>query len=366
MSLVAFSPISGQQHTGRYDGQHITAVPRRTAQSVTPNLLRDLKPFIDLDDELDEEELLRLLTQDGVELSEEARDILRKIKKRKKRGRERDAEQSEEEFLQLLAQLDEQDAVPVADLPRNDITPLLPPVLTMARQAPRPEGSFLTPPSPPPPRPSRPVRPARAQEEDDISSLSRAGKLGLAMVAMAPSKHAAMKVARDLESFSSEVLAEVKRFGTRFVVVEPHQAFTEVKIGGMYLFGAGEKTADGRPWSVVRGVYSSKRRMICIGEEQLDESSRTGRSTVRHEFAHAYEHYWSDKRQRRQPLSVELWYRFEKTRTAFVTAYASTQPAEYFAESVEAFFAPSLREHLRHGDPEMFAYLAELFGGGLY
>jgi hypothetical protein len=351
---VAFSPISGNQHSGRYDGQHITSVPRRTAQSVTPNLLRDLKPFIDLDDEAEVEELLRRLTLDGVELSEEARDILRKLKKRKKRGSEREAEQSEEEFLQLLAQLDEQDVVPLAELPRKDVTPYLPPVLTLSNYSPLIEES----------RPA-PLRP-KPQEEDDISSLNRAGKLGLAMVAVAPSKHAAMKVARDLEPFSPEILSEVKRFGTRFVVVEPHVAFTEVMIGGLYLFGAGEKTADGRPWSVVRGVYSSKRRMICIGQEQLDESSRSGRSTVRHEFAHAYEDCWSQKRQRRNPLSVELWYRFEQTRRGFVTAYASTQPAEYFAESVEAFFAPNLREQLRQVDPEMFAYLTELLGDGLH
>jgi Mlc titration factor MtfA (ptsG expression regulator) len=87
---------------------------------------------------------------------------------------------------------------------------------------------------------------------------------------------------------------------------------------------------------------------------------------VRHEFAHAYEDCWSQKRQRRNPLSVELWYRFEQTRRGFVTAYASTQPAEYFAESVEAFFAPNLREQLRQVDPEMFAYLTELLGDGLH
>ncbi len=95
-------------------------------------------------------------------------------------------------------------------------------------------------------------------------------------------------------------------------------------------------------------------------------SARTGRSTVRHELAHAYEHFWSDKRQRRQPLSVELWYRFEKTRKGFITAYASTQPAEDFAESVEAFFAPNLREQLRLADPDMFAHLHGMLGGGTY
>lgn len=364
MALVAFSPISGNQHSGRFEGQHITAVPRRTAQSVTPNLLRDLKPFIDLDDEIDEEELLRLLTLDEVELSEEARDILRKLKKKKKRGREREAEQSEQEFLELLARLDEEEMTPLAELPRKDITPSLPPVLMFGHNSPLLLDDSQPPASTPTPAaPRRPVR--KTQDEDDISSLSRAGKLGLAMVAIAPSKASAMKVARDLEAFGPEILAEVKRFGTRVVVVEPHVAFSEVKLAGLYLFGAGEKTADGRPWSVVRGVYSSKRRMICLGEEQLDESSRTGRSTVRHEFAHAYEHVWSDKRQRRQPLSVELWYRFERTRKGFVTAYASTQPAEYFAESVEAFFAPGLRDQLMMADPDMFAYLREMFGGGL-
>ena len=351
---MAFSPISGPNNFGRYDGQHIQAVPRQKTESIAPNLLRDLKPFIDIDDdELDPEELLRLLTLDEVELSEEARDILRKLKKRqKKRGREREAEQNEEEFLQLLAQLDEQELTPVADLPVKDVTPYLPPVLTLSTHGPLVQES----------RPAV-VAPRPKPAEDDISQLTRAGKLALAMVAIAPDKKQAMKVARDLEVFGAELLGEVKRFGTRIVVVGARTAFTEIEIAGVRLFGAGEKTFDGRPWSVVRGVYSSKRRIICLGEELLDESRRTGRSTVRHEFAHAYEDAWSKKRQRRQPLSVELWYRFEKSRKSFVSAYASTQPAEYFAESVEAYFAPGLRDTLMAGDPEMFAFLGELFGG---
>lgn len=358
MTLVAFSPISGNQHSGHFQGQHITAVPRRQAHSVTPNVLRDLKPFIDLDEEIDEEELLRLLTLDEVDLSEEARDILRKLKKKKKRGREREAEQSEQEFLQLLAQIDDQEMVPVAELPRNDVTPFLPPVLTLSNYSPLIEEA----------RPAALPTLSRRREldEDDISSLTRAGKIGLAMVAVAPSKSLAMKVARDLEPFGADLLSEVKRFGTRFVVVEPHVKFTDVQIAGMYLFGAGEKTSDGRPWSVVRGVYSSKRRMICLGAEVLDESSISGNSTVRHEFAHAYEHTWSEKRQRIHPLSVELWYRFESSRQGFVTPYAATKPAEYFAESVEAFFAPGMRDQLRRLDPGMFSYLSELFSNGLY
>lgn len=357
---MAFSPISGNSRAGQFDAGHVGSVVRQRAQSVAPNVLRDLKPFIDLDDEIDEEELLRLLTLDEVELSEEARDILRKIKKRKKRSRERHHEQTEEEFLGLLARLDAEAAVPVADLPQKDITPSLPPILTLMNYAPA-----LEPPphrvAPSAPRPSRAPSPTPSSD-DDISSLSRAGKLGLAMVAVAPSKSLAMKVARDLEPFGAEILTEVKRFGTRFVIVEPHVAFDQVKIGGLYLFGSGEKTSDGRPWSIVRGMYSSKRRVICVGAELLDQSIQSNRSTVRHEFAHAYEHTWGDKRQRRQPLSVELWYRFAATRQAFISHYASTKPAEYFAESVEALFAPSSSSALRDADPEMYRYLRELFG----
>ena len=352
MEVVSFNPISGPNFGG-YQSQHLKAVPRQKTESVAPNVLRNLKSFIDLDDELDEEELLRLLTLDEVELSEEARDILRKVKRRRKRGRDRDQDQTEQEFLELLAQLEDKDPTgsgAVAKLDSQTVSkPFLPPVIQLSNYSPLMDVQRPTP------------KPTPAADENDISSLTRAGKIGLAMVAIAPSKTSAMKVARDLEVFGSEILTEVKRFGTRIVVVEPRKAFTEIQIGGTMLFGVGEKTFDGRSWSVVRGVYSSKRRIICLGEELLDESQRSGQSTVRHEFAHAYEDVWSKKRQRRQPMSVELWYRFEKTRKSFISAYASTQPAEYFAESVEAYFAPNVRDKLRSGDPEMYAYLGELF-----
>ena len=102
--------------------------------------------------------------------------------------------------------------------------------------------------------------------------------------------------------------------------------------------------------------------MIVLGEELLDESRRSGRSVVRHEFAHAYEDAWSSKRARRFPLGVELWYRFEKTRKAFITPYAASKPAEYFAESVEAFCDPILRDKLQQADPAMYDYLGRLLG----
>lgn len=349
---MASNSIQGP-NLGRYQPQHMQVAPRHFAESVAPNVLRDLKSKYELDlDDLDVEELLALLTRDEVELSEEAMDLLLKHKKKKKRGRGRHRDDNEEEFLQLLDQLEEQEVRSVIEIPSNHSPqPFLPPVIQLSNYSPLMEQNR------PQPTPS-----SAAQDDDGFLRLNRAGRIAMAMVAICPSKDSAKKVAKDLEVFGSEVLAEVKRFGTRIIVVPPNEPITSVKLGSLYLFGAGEKTHDGRDWSGVRGAYSSKRRVIVLGEELLDESRRSGRSVVRHEFAHAYEDAWSKKRKRKFPLGVELWYRFEKTRKSFISDYASTKPAEYFAESVEAYCNPNLKSRLQQADPEMYQYIHELFG----
>jgi hypothetical protein len=62
---------------------------------------------------------------------------------------------------------------------------------------------------------------------------------------------------------------------------------------------------------------------------------------------------------------VERWHGDGKPNT-FERAYAMTSPAEYFAETSEAFFSrndyfPFTREELKRHDPEMFALLARLW-----
>ena len=211
---------------------------------------------------------------------------------------------------------------------------------------------------------NRPTRKSSSQadsEDDDYLRLSRPGRLAMSLVVDCPSKQSAKKVAKDLEVFGSDVITEVKKFGTRILVLPPSRSISTVKLGGLFLFGPGEKTHDGRDWSTVRGAYSAKRQVMVLGEELLDESRRSGRSVVRHEFAHAYEDAWSKKRHRKFPLGVELWYRFEKTRKGFISEYASTKPAEYFAESVEAFCDSHHRQRLRAADPDMYQYISELF-----
>ena len=90
MIYVASNRINGL-NLGKYDPQHIRVAPRQFAESVAPNVLKDLKNKYELDlDDLDVEELLRLLTQDEVELSEEALDLLlKRRKKKKKRSRKK-------------------------------------------------------------------------------------------------------------------------------------------------------------------------------------------------------------------------------------------------------------------------------------
>lgn len=349
---MASNRINGL-NLGRYDPQHLRVAPRHFAESVAPNVLKDLKSKYELDlEDLDVEELLALLTRDELELSEEAMDLLRKAKgRKKKRGRGRHQDDSEEAFLELLDQLEEQEVkqpvvIPSLDAPK----PFLPPVIQLSNYSPMMEQN----------RPA-PSAGSSSDDEDDYLKLSRAGRIAMSLVAICPSKKSAKKVAKDLEIFGPRVLEEVKRFGTRIIVVASHEPITNVKLGGLFLFGPGEKTHDGRDWSQVRGAYSGKRHVIVLGEELLDQSRKSGRSVVRHEFAHAYEDAWSRKRQRKFPLGVELWYRFEKTRKAFISEYASTKPAEYFAESVEAFCCPERKKTLYAADADMYNYISELF-----
>ena len=348
---MASNSINGP-NLGRYNPQHLRVTPRGNYESVAPNVLRDLKNKYDLDiEDLDVEELLALLTRDEVELSEEAMDLLLKHKKKKKkRGRGRHRDDSEEAFLELLDQLEEQDVRPPVVPVNPEEKPFLPPVITLSSYSPAAEAN----------RPQRSSS-TSASDDDDFLRLGKAGRIAISMIAECPSKKSAKKVAKDLEVFGTEVLSEVKRFGTGIIVVNPQRSIASVKLGGLFLFGPGEKTHDGRDWSGVRGAYSAKRRVIVLGEELLDESRRSGRSVVRHEFAHAYEDAWSKKRQRKFPLGVELWYRFEKSRKAFISEYASTKPAEYFAESVEAFCDSDHRQRLRAADPEMYEYISQLF-----
>ena len=334
---------------GRYDAQHIGHVQREIARSVKPNVLRQLE-----NDDLSEEALERLLNEDLVELSDEAKSLLKQLRvqrKSKKRNQDDVLEAPRKDFLALLAgleelrkQVEENDLEEAGLKPEEKPKPFLPPVLMLSQHQPRP--------------PSAPTPNRLGATRSNTQWLNRAGEIAKKMIAIAPRPELRDQVAYEMQAFGEPILSQMKQFGIRVVILGRNTPLTELRINGMHVVAPSEKTFDGRPWSIVRGLYDQSRRMLVVGEELLQSSEG---SVVHHELAHAYDHFFMEKNHRRQPLSVQLWNSFRDERTGLVSAYAGTNPAEYFAESVEAFFHPLQREQLRQRDGRLYDYLVQLF-----
>lgn len=336
----------------RYDAQHIGHVQREIARSVKPNLLRQLE-----DEDLDEQTLHRLLSEDLVDLSPEAKELLRNLhKQRTKRNGKTDSkgEQKNADFMSLLSGLEEL-RKEVEERQKDDDNeaffrrgePFVPPQLILSQHVPLPPGAAR-----------RSWDGTGAAGGAGRRSLNGAGLLAKKLVAYAPRPELREIFAEELQVFGQAIIGQVKQFGVRAIILERNRALTDIKINGMMVVAPSERTADGRPWGMVRGLYCTDRRLFVVGEELLGLGVR---STARHEFAHAYDHVFSEKNGRRMPLSVQLWNSFRQKRAGLVSDYAGVNPAEYFAESVEAFFQEGARDALRQQDPQMFDYLHQLF-----
>lgn len=328
--------VRGPNHGGRYDAQHIQHVQRQIARSVKPNLLRELE------EDLDPETLLKLLTQDDIELSEEAMEYLRKLRRRlkRKKRRQNEEEEEDEDFAALVGNLEELRREADAELDKQlpdplEAKPFIPPVIQLSGN---PMG--------------------RPRAAGSLVPQSRAAQLVERMIYHAPSRESRHKIMRELEVFGESMIETVRRNGVAIIILSRRMSLAELKIKNMYVVGRGEKTFDGRDWSVVRGLYDNGRSLLVVGEELLGQP---GRSTARHEFAHAYDHIYSKVRRRVLPLSVELWNANADQRTGLVSDYAGTNPAEYFAESVEAYFEQGGRALLQRIDPKMYLFLSDLF-----
>ncbi|GMU51121.1 MAG: hypothetical protein AMXMBFR33_02670 [Candidatus Xenobia bacterium] len=332
--------IRGPNFQG-YDAAHIGAVQRELARSVKPNVLRQLET---LDDE---QKLHYLLTTDTLDLSPDAREYLYKLRKRMRdEGKSKGfAYSSKQDFEALLSGLESYRE----DLQREEYEgqqeelpsePVFPSIIQLSSYVPRQPGA-----------------PTTAGSESGSSSSPTAEVLQK-MIRHAPSGEARNKIVRELEPMGLTIVQKMKQWGLNVIVLEKQMALTDLTIKGMKVVAPGERTFDGRPWSVVRGLYDQSRRLLVVGEELLGNQ---GRSAARHEFAHAYDHYVQDKESRTHPLSVQLYNRFARERSGKVSQYAEVNPQEWFAESVEAFFEAGARDILRHKDPLMFDYLTQLF-----
>jgi toxin lethal factor len=131
----------------------------------------------------------------------------------------------------------------------------------------------------------------------------------------------------------------LRRFGTRVEILDDHEF-------------------EGRYGKREAGHYIYRFRLIHIRHSCLFD---TRGSVVLHELGHAIDHLISSLCNGGYHASVKLWHWFAPQRKGFVTKYASTKPAEYLAESVEAYFIRDNYRRLKRIDPAMFVFLDDLF-----
>ncbi|MDQ7825534.1 MAG: hypothetical protein RDV48_22230 [Candidatus Eremiobacteraeota bacterium] len=331
----------------KYDSQHLQVSRRLQAESVKPNVFK----------EVDEDVARALLMTDLVALSPEAREILRKLKKhldsRKERGF---VEGKEEDFNSLLGGLKSLREAIYEQEEEEEENEGKGKKKKEKQLFQKKDGKYIIPLSGPQKTETSGTQASQTREAAGGSSRIR-DIVESIVVQDAPSLQKSL-VGRELEALGEKMITYVKSFGVHIIVLEKNSNLTQRKVKGMMIVAPGERTFDGRRWEEVRGIYCQDRRLIVVGEELLGMRNH---SAIRHEFAHAFDHAFTSRNRRRLPLSVQLWNWFEKERKALPSQYAATNPAEYFAESVDAYFIPEGRAYLERNDPQMCEYLTTLF-----
>lgn len=179
------------------------------------------------------------------------------------------------------------------------------------------------------------------------------------MVSYSPSEHLTELMFRELEALGEVLISECQEFGIGLIIFEKYRNLTEIKINDVHPFPPGTKVRDGRGWDVVRGAYNPQHRMMFMAEELI--TGIPGGVTI-HEFGHAYDHAWMATNDMQFPFSVFLWNQFYHE-GMFISEYASTQPKEYFAESLEAYFNPKKKDILKKCDPRMYGFIKNIIAG---
>lgn len=313
---------------GAYDARHIQALRGEWARSIKPNTFQDASEAVQL--------ALALAGIDIIELSDEAKLLLKKWRKAEGTNLE------EINWLALLAELKRA---------RNGSK-------SQTRADENSELNFVTLPIMLPPLPEVPPRDNKREKQRKASEESEIRRTLSAMIVRTSSPDVKARLIDELEPLKSYVINACKNFGVRVLLLGRKEKISDIRIHGMALSLKGERTRDGRLKDHVRGFYYEDRRLLILGEEQVGIS---GRFVSLHEFAHAYDHTFSEKHYQLHYLSTQLWNLFAATRKGLITDYAGTSPAEYFAESVEGYFLKDMREWLRRNDPQMHEFLRNLF-----
>ncbi len=321
----------------RYDPQYLQVSRRLTAESVKPNVFKETD---------DPAKLLN--TKDFVALSPEAKELLKQLRKdASKKGL---PGSKEEDFEKLLGGLKKMKQSLSDDENEDDGDNAKKESKGKRLFFQEKDGKFIV--------PLNETKVGDEQSPRPRASFSRFSHIIEPMLVSDTSNAARNLVIKELDPLGEKMLGFVKNFGIHIIILDKSQNLTQRRIKGMMIVAPGERSFDGRPWEVVRGIYCQDRRLIVAGEELL---GRLNGSVMRHEFAHAFDHAYTKKNQRRLPLSVQLWNSFAPSRKSLPSAYAATNPAEYFAESVDAYFIPEGRQYLKVNDPQMNEYLDVLF-----
>lgn len=311
---------------GNYDPAYIQAIRAEMARSIKPNAFRE-RP--------DNVVQLALLLADVVELSAEAKLLLKKLrrsqgnqledvdwnllleelKKEPRKGKERETNR-EDAHLNLIT-------LPVMRPPLPEVLPR--------------DGN------------------GHAKKSPGETELR---KILAKMIVRAPNETIKSKLIDELEKLNAYVINACRNFGVHILLLDRREKISDIRIHGMALAIPGERVRDGRVKDHVRGFYYEDRRLMIVGEEQI---GIPGRFVSIHEFAHAYDHTFSEKHYQMHFLSTQLWNLFAPTRKGLITDYAAESPAEYFAESVEGYFVKDSRKWLERNDPQMYEFLSNLF-----
>lgn len=321
-----------------YKGEHLTYIQSRLLQHVKPKDLEKLEQAKDI------EEFFATVLTDESALSQEAKAYLKELRRRRRRRpgeRDRSFLNLTEALALMAAELEEElarselEAMPL-ERPDTPI-PLSKPIHLVPREPRRDEL-------------------VRQEREEFGRELTAEEELAHKLIAYSPNPEASLRVVKETSVFGLRPLYRLYTFGLRIIVLEESRSYHDVRLGGELLFPLGSRAA-GTELTKAEGIYLQRFKVIVLRENQL---GRKYKSVLQHELAHAWENTYNVKRRRdRLGISVELWNRFAKTRQGFISNYASTSPAEYFAESVEAFFRPILRKRLQEIDPEMFHWLGQ-------
>jgi len=324
---------------GIYDSRYLKVTQRETPRSVKPNVFREV------DDSMAN---ALQLTQDVVALSPEAQELMRLLKKYGRSSKEVANFIKNKRMKDLIYSFKElRDLVYSEDEDEDEGDPTKRKKKKKKQSRPAVPNQFL-------------IQLGGKQRKGASRGMgwTRERELLDRMIVFSEDEKVKRTLIKELDVMGENVIGMVKQFGVKIIILPRNMSLTQVRIKGMSVVAPGERTFDGRPWDMVRGLYDNSRRLVVIGEENIGRR----RSTARHEFAHAFDHTFSERHGRRLPLSVQLWNLFRKERGSLVSDYAGTNPQEYFAECVEAFFRNSGREKLFQEDPQMYQYLESLFG----